>query len=48
MAGLAREPEKRPANAGLYAEGVAKATLEKGDSSGKGGLLGKLRSMIGK
>ncbi len=48
MAGLAREPEKRPANVGLYAEGVAKATEENGDASGKRGLLGMLRSVIGK
>ncbi len=46
MAGLAREPEKRPANVGLYAEGVAKATEGNGDTSGKGGLLGMLRSVI--
>ncbi len=48
MAGLAREPEKRPANVGLYAEGVAKATEENGDASGKHGLMGMLRSVIGK
>ncbi len=48
MAGLHREPEKRPADAGLYADGVAKATVGNGDSSGKHGLLGKLRSMIGR
>ncbi len=48
MVGLAREPEKRPGNVGLYAEGVAKATVENGDASGKGGLLGMLRSVIGK
>lgn len=48
MAGLAREPEKRPANAGLYAEGVAKATAESVDGSGKRGLLGMLRSVIGR
>ena len=46
MAGLAREPEKRPANVGLYAEGVAKATEENGDASGKRGLMGMLKSVI--
>ncbi len=48
MAGLFRDPEKRPANVGLYAEGVAKATEESSDGSGKRGLLGMLRSVIGK
>jgi len=48
MAGLAREPEKRPGTVGLYAEDVAKATEENGDRSDKGGLLGMLRSVIGK
>ena len=47
MAGLTREPEKRPANVELYAEGVAKATAENGDASRKRGLLGMFRSMIG-
>ena len=33
---------------GLYAEGVAKATEENGDASGKHSLLGMLRSVIGR
>ncbi len=48
MAGLAREPSKRPATAEEFAEGVAKAAANGEDAPGKGGLLGVFKSIMGK
>ena len=48
MAGLAREPSKRPATVEEYAEGVAKAAANGDAAAGKGGLLGVFKSIMGK
>ena len=48
MAGLAREPSKRPATVEEFAEEVAKAAANGEEASEKGGLLGVFKSIMGK
>jgi len=48
MAGLAREPAKRPATVEKFAEGVALAAANDGDGGGKSGILGLFKSIIGR
>jgi serine/threonine-protein kinase len=49
MAGLAREPSKRPATVEKFAQGLALAAAGDGDGGGgKSGILGVFKSIIGR
>jgi serine/threonine-protein kinase len=48
MAGLVREPSKRPATVEKFAEAVAEAAASDGDGGEKSGILGVLKSIMGR